>query len=110
MAILRRPVVAGRFYEGTAEALKAQIESCFLNSFGPRKLPKVNIDGPRQILGLVCPHAGYVYSGSVAANAFFELANDGKPILLLFLVQIILVMGVDYPLWIRVPGVHPLGT
>jgi AmmeMemoRadiSam system protein B len=79
MAILRRPVVAGRFYEGTAEALKAQIESCFLNSFGPRKLPKVNIDGPRQILGLVCPHAGYVYSGSVAANAFFELANDGKP-------------------------------
>jgi len=67
------------FYEGTAEALRAQVESCFLHSFGPQKLPKVNCAGPRDVLGLVCPHAGYVYSGPVAANAFFDLALDGKP-------------------------------
>ena len=79
MATLRRPIVAGMFYEGTAEALKDQIESCFLHSFGPQKLPKVNYHGPRDILGMICPHAGYVYSGPVAANAFFELALDGKP-------------------------------
>jgi hypothetical protein len=67
------------FYEGNAEALKVQVENCFLHQFGPRKLPEVNVNGPRKVLGLVCPHAGYVYSGPVAANAFFSLALDGKP-------------------------------
>ena len=79
MAKIRRPVVAGAFYEGNAEALKVQVENCFLHQFGPRKLPEVNVNGPRKVLGLVCPHAGYVYSGPVAANAFFSLALDGKP-------------------------------
>jgi len=76
MDTLRRSVVAGMFYEGTAEALKAQVKSCFLHSFCPKKLPEVNPIGPRDILGLICPHAGYAYSGPVAANAFFELALD----------------------------------
>ena len=79
MAKIRRPAVAGMFYEWAADALKVQVESCFLHSFGPKKLPKVNMDGPREIVGLVCPHAGYFYSGSVAANAYFSLAADGKP-------------------------------
>lgn len=79
MAKIRRPTVAGMFYEGDAEALKVQVESCFLHRFGPKKLPKVNLGGPREILGLICPHAGYVYSGSVAASAFFSLATDGQP-------------------------------
>jgi hypothetical protein len=30
-------------------------------------------------VGLICPHAGYVYSGPVAASSFYELAIDGKP-------------------------------
>jgi AmmeMemoRadiSam system protein B len=79
MTKIRRAVVAGMFYEGNAEALKAQVESCFLHRFGPGKLPVVNKNGPRKIVGLVCPHAGYMYSGPVAANAFYELALDGKP-------------------------------
>ena len=76
---IRRPTQAGSFYEGDATALKIQIENCFLKDFGPKKLPKVNKNGPRKIVGLVCPHAGYMFSGSVAANAYFELASDGKP-------------------------------
>lgn len=76
---LRRPVVAGSFYEGNAEALKAQVESCFSSGFGPGKVPAVDSSGPRRVLGLVCPHAGYVYSGSVAANGFSALAADGVP-------------------------------
>jgi MEMO1 family protein len=79
MSQVRRAVVAGSFYEGNAESLRAQVESCFLHKFGPQKLPTVNQNGPREILGLICPHAGYLYSGPVAANAFFSLANDGKP-------------------------------
>jgi AmmeMemoRadiSam system protein B len=76
---VRRPTQAGAFYKGDAEALKTQIEWCFLHKFGPQKIPKVPADGSREILGLVCPHAGYEYSGPVAAKAYYELALDGKP-------------------------------
>ena len=80
MPTIRRPTVAGQFYEGDAEALRAQIKNCFLNELGPKKLPNVNLDiHPRNIVGLICPHAGYMYSGPVAASAFYELALDGKP-------------------------------
>jgi AmmeMemoRadiSam system protein B len=77
---LRRPTVAGQFYEGDAEALRAQLKACFLHRLGPQKLPQVNFHmRPRNIVGMVCPHAGYMYSGPVAATAFYELAIDGKP-------------------------------
>jgi AmmeMemoRadiSam system protein B len=77
---IRRPTVAGQFYEGNAEALRAQIKTCFLNDLGPKKLPIVNLNiHPRNIVGMICPHAGYIYSGPVAASAFYELALDGKP-------------------------------
>jgi AmmeMemoRadiSam system protein B len=76
----RRSAVAGQFYEGDAEALRFQITSCFLNNLGPKKLPKTNFcNKPREIVGLICPHAGYMYSGMVAASGFFELAQDGLP-------------------------------
>jgi AmmeMemoRadiSam system protein B len=80
LPVIRRPIVASQFYEGSAEALKAQISSCFLSKLGPQKLPQVNFQNhPRNIVGLICPHAGYVYSGPVAAHCFFDLAVDGKP-------------------------------
>jgi len=77
---VRRPVVASQFYEGDAEALKVQITDCFLHKLGPQKLAEINKHAyPRDIVGLICPHAGYIYSGPVAASAFYELAQDGKP-------------------------------
>lgn len=76
---VRRPTQAGSFYAGDAEALKRQVEGCFLHEFGPGKLPRVDANGARKIVGLICPHAGYMYSGPVAANAYSELALDGKP-------------------------------
>ena len=80
MPTIRRPTVASQFYEGDAEALRAQISSCFLHKLGPQKLPQINLHAhPRNIVGLICPHAGYVYSGPVAASSFYELAIDGKP-------------------------------
>ena len=76
---IRRPSQAGMFYAGNAEDLKKQIEECFLHKFGPGKIPKVAEKGPRKIVGLICPHAGYMYSGPVAAHAYYRLAIDGKP-------------------------------
>lgn len=76
---VRRPTQAGAFYESDAEALKTQIANCFLQELGPNKHLKVNKTGSRKIVGLVCPHAGYMFSGAVAAKAYYELAQDGKP-------------------------------
>ncbi|MFA5573064.1 MAG: AmmeMemoRadiSam system protein B [Candidatus Bathyarchaeia archaeon] len=80
MPHLRRAIVASQFYEGNAEDLRAQLTSCFLHKLGPQKLPTINkTTRPRKIVGLICPHAGYMYSGPVAATAFYNLAQDGKP-------------------------------
>lgn len=76
---IRQPAAAGQFYAGGAQALLAQIEECYLSELGPGQLPQVNPQGPRQILGLVSPHAGYPYSGPAAAVGFSHLAADGQP-------------------------------
>lgn len=76
---MRKPVVAGSFYAGSAEGLRRQIEGCFQHTLGPGALPGVHKAGGRQILGLVSPHAGYMYSGPVAAHGFFQLATEEKP-------------------------------
>jgi len=79
MVKVRRPCQAGAFYAGTPESLRKQIERCFLHELGPRKIPEVADNGPRKIVGLICPHAGYMFSGPIAAHAYYELAIDGKP-------------------------------
>jgi len=76
---VRRPTQAGMFYAGTAEALRTQIEECFTHKLGPGKLPTIAKEKLSKIVGLVCPHAGYMYSGPVAAHAYYSLAADGKP-------------------------------
>lgn len=73
----RKPVVSGTFYGGTARELAEQIEWCYNHELGPGALPEVNDKGPREIIALVVPHAGYYYSGPVAAHAYKELASDG---------------------------------
>ena len=79
MPKVRRPVQAGAFYEATKKSLKQQISNCFTSKLGPGGLPEVNEAGSRHIIGLVCPHAGYMFSGPVAAHAYGRLAADGKP-------------------------------
>jgi hypothetical protein len=76
---IRKPCVADAFYAGTRTELTDQIIECFNHRFGPGKVPEVTAHGPRKIVGLVSPHAGYVYSGPVAANAYARLASDGLP-------------------------------
>jgi hypothetical protein len=85
MVKVRRPTQAGAFYEGTPDALKRQIEKCFTDKLGPGKLPEVAKTDPTNVIGLICPHAGYMYSGPVAAHAYYELAVDGKPDVVVFL-------------------------
>lgn len=74
---MREPAVAGSFYPGTQKSLRKEIENSFLHKLGPGKLPTLGTH--RNIKGLVVPHAGFTFSGPVAAHSYFELANDGFP-------------------------------
>jgi len=76
---LRRPAVAGSFYAGDSKSLNIQIENCFLDKIGPGELPLVNPKKENNIIGFISPHAGYMYSGPVAANGFYRSALDGRP-------------------------------
>lgn len=76
---IRSPAVAGSWYAGTSNRLRDQIEQLFLHRLGPGSLPSVNSAGPRNLVGLVVPHAGYMASGPVAAHSYYRLAEDGKP-------------------------------
>lgn len=78
-APVRKPAVAGMFYEADADDLRAEIERCFLSPFGPGRLPEVDHSGKREIVGLVSPHAGLIYSGPTAAHGYYRLAEDGPP-------------------------------
>lgn len=64
---IRAPAVAGTFYPGTPSSLRAEIDG-FL-----AKAEKRSIEG--ELLGLIVPHAGYVYSGQVAASAYKQIAG-----------------------------------
>ncbi len=76
---IRSPAVAGSWYAGTPNSLRSQIEELFTHRLGPGSLPHTAEEGPRNIVGLVVPHAGYIASGPVAAHAYHHLAEDGKP-------------------------------
>jgi AmmeMemoRadiSam system protein B len=86
---VRRPSQAGTFYAGTAELLRAQIEQCFTHKLGPGKIPKTVKNGSHSLVGFVSPHAGYMYSGPVAAHGYYNLALDGRP-------EIIVIFGPNH--------------
>jgi len=76
--MIRKPAVAGMFYESDEDSLKKRIEWCYQHKLGPGKLPG-KPGNKRSIKGLIAPHAGYIYSGPVAACSYLELAEDGIP-------------------------------
>lgn len=73
---MRRPAVAGQFYEGDERALRKQIDACYLGPLGPGRLPELKA-GHRKVMGGIAPHAGYMFSGMVAAHFYSRLAADG---------------------------------
>lgn len=65
---IREPVVSGSFYPGDSQTLKRTIQG-FLSTCTAEPVPD-------RIIGLVSPHAGYVYSGQVAAEAYKQIINQ----------------------------------
>lgn len=76
---MREAGVAGQFYPADRRGLAENIERCFLGEFGPKAMPDARVRELGLVVGLVAPHAGYVYSGGAAAFAYKALAEDGMP-------------------------------
>ena len=62
--VVRRPAVAGRFYPGDPDDLRAEAREYLSQS---SKLE------PIRAIGCIAPHAGYMYSGHVAGAVFARL-------------------------------------
>ncbi|WP_406661110.1 MEMO1 family protein [Methanolobus sp. ZRKC3] len=60
---MRQTTVAGQFYPLNPKSLKKELSRCFKDTDNVQ----------RNIIGAVVPHAGYIYSGAVAAHAFASL-------------------------------------
>ena len=76
---MRNSAVAGQFYPANKEDLKNLIMEVSLHNIGPGKIASLAVSGPRFIVGGIVPHAGYIYSGPVAAHFYNALAEDGFP-------------------------------
>lgn len=75
---IRKPIVAGQFYEASFDGLNKQIESCFHSKFGPGDVPVSRSD--KKIFGVVSPHAGYQFSGPCQAWVYKEVAESKFPV------------------------------
>jgi len=71
---IRTPAVAGMFYPKEEDELKSSIRDSFLHSYGPGKLPPS--ESSKKIYGVICPHAGYAYSGPIAAHSYYAMSSE----------------------------------
>jgi AmmeMemoRadiSam system protein B len=62
MNTLKRSIIAGSWYPGNPSILRRDIENYF------NSVSELELKG--EVVGLIAPHAGYVYSGQIAANAY----------------------------------------
>ncbi len=71
---MRTPAVAGMFYPGETNELKKSIHDSFLHPYGPGILPP--IESSQKIFGIICPHAGYMYSGPIACHSYYSISSS----------------------------------
>ncbi|MES9836631.1 MAG: AmmeMemoRadiSam system protein B [Candidatus Thiodiazotropha sp.] len=64
MTMIRNPAVSDLFYPGDADSLQSMVGGYLDSAAGPGNPPKA----------VIVPHAGYIYSGPIAASAYARLA------------------------------------
>lgn len=65
MEFIRKPAVAGAFYPSDPNKLQVMVRNFLVNAKKDVSVPKA----------IIAPHAGYIYSGPIAANAYACLAQ-----------------------------------
>ena len=87
--MVRSPAVAGIFYPSDPDELLLTVRG-FLG-----RVEKTSFYSPK---ALIVPHAGYLYSGAVAASAFAQLQPEGiERVVLLGLAHILLLQALAVP-------------
>jgi AmmeMemoRadiSam system protein B/AmmeMemoRadiSam system protein A len=61
----RQAAVAGQFYPSQRNELEAELKKLFSRAAPPKNI--------KNVVAIISPHAGYVYSGGVAASAFNQI-------------------------------------
>ncbi|UCD52279.1 MAG: AmmeMemoRadiSam system protein B [Phycisphaerales bacterium] len=64
----RKPIVAGQFYPAGGEACLAEVQACIASATLPEQLPASIVAG-------VVPHAGWTFSGALAALVFSAIRH-----------------------------------
>jgi AmmeMemoRadiSam system protein B len=82
---IRHSVIAGSWYPGTQSGLTRTVDD-YLARVAAEPLV------PGQLIGLVCPHAGYAYSGPTAAYAYHQLQGRA--------VDTVVLMGPSHRAWV----------
>lgn len=72
IASVRPAAVAGQFYAGDERVLRAQLVELLASA-----KPQLNVAAPKAI---IAPHAGYLYSGAIAACAYGAVAPRAEQI------------------------------
>jgi len=73
--MIRSPAVAGMFYHLNPEMLRKQIKGCFNHKLGPKKIKE------EKFIATIVPHAGYPYSGPIAAWTYSKISKCNYVIL-----------------------------
>ncbi|MDR0900450.1 MAG: AmmeMemoRadiSam system protein B [Methanobrevibacter sp.] len=130
--MLRKSAIAGSFYDNDPNKLKKTIEECFNHRLGPGNIPKLggskkvsskevssksspnehppNKQHNKHIYGSIIPHAGYVYSGSIAAHAYYKLVETGFPKTFIILCPNHTGLGTGISIYDKGSWETPLGT
>jgi AmmeMemoRadiSam system protein B len=95
MTNIRRPAVAGRFYPSDPGELRREVR----NLLAAAAMPVTTGAGHPRPKALIAPHAGYIYSGPIAASAYARLgdAGDIRRVLLLGPAHRLPFRGIAYP-------------
>lgn len=90
---VREPVVAGSYYPADSGKLAQQVDGLLIGA------EKIKMEG--RILGLIAPHAGYEFSGPVAAAAFAQLENEN--------IETVILLGNSHHQYFEGAAVYPGG-
>ncbi len=91
----REPVVAGMFYPANPERCRAEVARLL-------QAAQAGLPADGFVAGLV-PHAGWAYSGGVAARTLAALAQGGAP-------DTMVILGAVHSWGVRRPAVYPSGS
>jgi len=97
---IRLPAVASMFYPGGAAELRKAVQNYLSNTGTEEDVSQLKKEEIAELRTLIVPHAGYIYSGKIAASAYRLLEqnqNQFKRVLLLGPAHRVWLEGAAFP-------------